>query len=246
MQTISSNLIATVIIDRQERRNALDHAALKELRAAVAAVASSDAKVTILTGAGKNFCAGADISTVEDGEFVSDLRGLLEDLRALSIPVIGAIRGPALGAGTQLAMVCDLRIATTNAMFGIPAAKLGLTVDQYTVHHLTNEVGHSIARAMLTGAETFDGQRLAQVGFVHRLVDGDADVLGEAQAWAEQLVNLAPLTIAAHKAMLSSAEKMTEPTSAAIEARARAWESDDLKEGVAAFGDRRAPNFLGR
>lgn len=246
LQTTSSDLIATVVIDRQERRNAIDHATLKELRETVTAVATSDAKVMILTGAGKNFCAGADISTVEDGAFVSDLRGVLEDLRALLIPVIGAIRGPALGAGTQLAMACDLRIATTNATFGIPAAKLGLTVDQYTVHHLANEVGHSFARAMLTGAETFGGQQLAQVGFVHRLVDDDADVLGEARAWGEQLVKLAPLTIAAHKTMLRSAEEMTEPTPAAVEARKRAWESDDLKEGVSAFGDRRAPNFVGR
>ena len=160
----------------------------------------------VLTGGGVNFCAGADLSTVEDEAFVALLRDTLETLRRVPIPVVAAIRGPALGAGTQLALACDLRLATSGATFGIPAGKLGLTVDHWTVQQLARQAGHSIARAMLVGAEVFDGRRLAQSGFVHRLVDDDADVLGEALAWADSLSHLAPLTLAAHKAMLDAAE----------------------------------------
>lgn len=99
---------------------------------------------------------------------------------------------------------------------------------------------------MLVGAEVFEGARLAQSGFVHRLVDDDADVLGEALAWAGSLSHLAPLTLAAHKAMLDAAEVAEEPSDAVAAARLAAWRSEDLAEGLAAFGERRRPIFRGR
>lgn len=240
--------VAMVTINRPERRNALDRDALAQLRAALATVATNGTRVLVMTGAGKNFCAGADLSTVEDDAFVGELRGTLEDLRGMAIPVLAAIHGPALGAGTQLAMACDLRIATPDATFGIPAAKLGLTVDHYTVHHLADAVGHSIARAMLLGAEVFDARQLAESGFVHRLVDadGDLDLHSAAIVWAGRLARLAPLTIAAHKAMLADVEAAGEPSEGAREARRRAWESADLAAGLVAFAEKRLPEFEGR
>jgi enoyl-CoA hydratase len=235
-----------VTLDRPERRNALDHATLVELRAAVIGAPGRGARVLVLTGGGVNFCAGADLSTVEDDAFVALLRDTLETLRRVPIPVVAAIRGPALGAGTQLALACDLRLATSGATFGIPAGKLGLTVDHWTVQQLARQAGHSIARAMLVGAEVFDGARLAQSGFVHRLVGDDADVLGEALAWADSVSHLAPLTLAAHKAMLDAAEVAEEASDELAATRLAAWRSDDLAEGLAAFGERRRPIFRGR
>ncbi len=238
--------VMVVTLDRQDRRNALDHAHLSELRAAVTSAVHDGVRALVLTGAGRNFCAGADLSTVEDEGFVAELRGALEDLRTAPFAVIGAIHGPALGAGTQLAMACDLRLATRGATFGIPAARLGLTVDAYTVHHLAGAVGHSVARAMLVGTEVFDGTALAGSGFVHRLVDDDTDVRAAGIDWAGDIARLAPLTIAAHKAMLADAETPVEPSTAAIEARLAAWRSDDLAAGLAAFADKRRPEFHGR
>lgn len=238
--------IEVVTLDRPERRNALDHATLTDLRAAVLGAPGRGARVLVLTGGGANFCAGADLTTVEDDAFVALLRDTLETLRRVPIPVVAAIRGPALGAGTQLALACDLRLATAGATFGIPAGKLGLTVDHWTVQQLARQAGHSIARAMLVGAEVFDGYRLAQSGFVHRLVDDDADVLGDALDWAVTLSRLAPLTLAAHKAMLAAAEVAEEAPDDVAEARLAAWRSDDLAEGLAAFGERRRPDFKGR
>ncbi len=238
--------VTVVTLDRPDRRNALDHAHLTELRGAVRAARDDGVRALVLTGVGRNFCAGADLSTVEDEGFVEELRGTLEDLRTARCAVIGAIHGPALGAGTQLAMACDLRLATRGATFGIPAAKLGLTVDSYTVHHLAGAVGKSVARAMLVGTEVFDGTALAASGFVHRLVDDATDVRAAGIDWAADVARLAPLTIAAHKAMLADAEVPLEPSTAAIEARLAAWRSDDLAAGLAAFAEKRRPEFHGR
>lgn len=242
---VHQDSVAVFTINRPERRNALNHAMLSDLREALRKLDRSAIRALILTGAGQNFCAGADISTVEDGTFVDELRGLLEDLRALDIPVIAAMRGPSLGAGTQLAMACDLRLATDDATFGIPAAKLGLTIDHYTVHHLANEVGHSIARAMLIGAEVFGAPRLTQTGFIHRLISDDADLIDAALSWASDVSKLAPLTMVAHKVMLAADEIAAPQSPESVNARARAWQSADLREGQAAFAERRSAHFTG-
>ena len=115
----------------------------------------------------------------------------------LPFACIAAVDGPALGAGMQLAAACDLRVATPASVFGIPAARLGLVVDHWTVERLAREVGWPTARAMLLAASTFDRGRAARSGFVHRL--GGLD---EALAWADEVAALAPLTIAAHKLAL--------------------------------------------
>ncbi|HEY7939737.1 MAG TPA: enoyl-CoA hydratase-related protein, partial [Acidimicrobiales bacterium] len=128
--------VVVVTLDRPERRNALDHATLQSLRDAITHAVDQRARVLVLTGAGGHFCAGADLTGVEDEGFVDLLRSVLEGLHTAPFPVVAAIEGAALGAGTQLAMSCDLRIATADASFGIPAAKLGLTVDHWTVQQL--------------------------------------------------------------------------------------------------------------
>jgi enoyl-CoA hydratase len=237
--------VVVVTLDRPERRNALDHATLESLRDAITHAVDERARVLVLTGAGGHFCAGADLTGIEDEGFVDLLRSVLEGLHTAPFPVVAAIEGAALGAGTQLAMSCDLRIATADASFGIPAAKLGLTVDHWTVQQLARHAGDSLARVMLLGAEVLRGDRLYASGFVHRLVDAGG-VAEPALAWARELRALAPLTIAAHKVMLGVAEHIEQPPPVAVEARAAAWASDDFQEGLAAFRERRAPEFRWR
>jgi enoyl-CoA hydratase len=233
-------LVAVVTIDRAERRNALDHEALEQLLDAHARSAS--ARVLVLTGAGGHFCAGADLSGVEDASFTDLLRTVLSALRDDPRPILAACDGAALGAGTQLAVACDLRVATPDARFGIPAAKLGLAVDHWTVERVALLAGHGPARAMLLGAETYSGEDALRLGLVQRL--GDLD---EALGWADEIAALAPLTIAAHKAALNRLEMPVGPgDDADVQAAvARAWGSEDLQEGIAAFRDRRRPNFRG-
>jgi enoyl-CoA hydratase len=233
--------VLVVTLDRPERRNALDRAALDGLVAALDEATSGPARALVLRGEGNSFCAGADLSTVEDEGFVDRLLGVLTGLRDAPFPTIAAVHGAALGAGTQLAAACDLRTATEDAAFGIPAARLGLMVDEWTIRWLTVVAGASVTRSMLVGARTWSGTELAATGFVHRL--GAPDVALE---WAHELAGLAPLTIAGHKLGCNVVAAAQDDDPGYAQARAAAWASDDLREGLAAFGERRRPEFRGR
>jgi enoyl-CoA hydratase len=244
----SRGLVRLVTIDRPERRNALDHDALDglldALAGATADAASGRLRVLVLAGTDGHFCAGADLTTVEDEGFVAKLHDLLEGLRTAPFPTMAAVDGAALGAGTQLAVACDLRIATPSASFGIPAGKLGLMTDQWTVTRLAGVTSQSVARAMLLAAEVCSGARAHQVGLVTRLAE-PAELVDAALGWADQIAGLAPLTLAGFKAGLNQAEGELEWSPAYRDAFDRAWASQDLQEGLAAFADRRNPGFTG-
>lgn len=199
--------------------------------------------MVVLTGAGGHFCAGADLSGVEDGSFTDLLRALLAALRDDPRPLLAAVDGAALGAGTQLAVACDLRVATPGARFGIPAAKLGLMVDHWTVQRLSLLAGAGPTRAMLLGAEIYGGEDAARFGFVQRV-----GMLDDALGWADEIAALAPLTLAGLKLALNRLEmpvgRGDDPeVHAAWDA---AWRSSDLQEGIDAFRNRRRPVFHGR
>jgi enoyl-CoA hydratase len=232
--------VVTVTIDRPERRNALDLAAVEDLLAAVTGVPGAT-RVLVLTGADGHFCAGADLQDVSHEAFQPRLQTLLAALRTATFVTFAAADGAALGAGTQLAVACDLRVATPGASFGIPAAKLGLAVDAGTAQRVALLAGQGPARAMLLAAEVVRGEDAHRLGLVQRL-----GTLADAQAWAAEVAALAPLTIQAHKAALEALEPGVEPDPAVAASIARAWSSADLQEGLAAFRERRRPAFQGR
>lgn len=232
--------VAVLTIDRPERRNAVDLATVESLGDHLASATNDGTRVVVLTGAGGQFCAGADLGGVDDDVFVAALTRTLRLLRDPAIVTIAAVDGVALGAGTQFAVCCDLRVATPSARFGVPAAKLGLAVDHETVRRLAAFAGEGMARAMLLACEEVDGDAAHRTGLVQRL--GNLD---DALAWAGRIAVLAPLTIAAHKLGLERlSEHADDPDYAA--ARLRAWRSSDLEEGLAAFRERRPPRFEGR
>lgn len=233
--------VLEITIDRPERRNALDLDALDGLAAATGEAVSGGARVLVLTGADGHFCAGADLAGVTDPAFVQRLGGVLDGLRTLPLPTIAAVDGAALGAGTQLAVACDLRVATTTATFGIPAARLGLMVDNWTVQRLVSMAGQGTARAMLMAAETLSGADAHRLGLVQRVGDLEA-----ARAWAATVAGLAPLTISGHKVGCNDVESMAPASDAYTSAWQSAWGSEDLAEGLAAFSERRAAHFSGR
>ncbi|MCU1400937.1 MAG: putative enoyl-CoA hydratase [Acidimicrobiales bacterium] len=232
--------VALVTIDRPERRNAVDHPTLLELVRVQGEVARSDARCLVLTGAPPAFCAGADLTGVESGAFLDALSAVLRGFTALTIPTIAAIDGPALGAGTQLAIACDLRVATERSVFGIPAAKLGLVVDHWTVERLTREMGWPVARAMLVAAQTYTAEQLLATGSIHR-----SGGLEEALAWADEVSRLAPLTIATHKLALETSGPPPAQDDAVESARLATWASADAEEGRVAFLEKRPPKFTG-
>ena len=230
--------VLVVTLDRPERRNAVDHPTLLALLAAQREATA--AKVVVLTGAPPAFSAGADLTGVEEGEFATALHRVLRGFTTLAVPVIAAVDGPALGAGTQLAICCDLRVATPASRFGIPAARLGLAIDHWTIERMSRELGWPITRGMLLGAEQYDAPALHASGFVHRLGD-----LAAALDWARQLATLAPLSMAAHKVALESSGPPPSPDAAVEAARAAAWASSDAHEGRRAFLEKRPAEFRG-
>jgi len=241
IRTTRRDHVLIVTIDRPERRNALDHDALAGLEGALDEARSEGIRVLALAGAHGHFCSGADLTTVEDEEFVARLGRVLRGLRELPCPTMAVVEGYALGAGTQLAIACDLRVASPGAGFGVPAAKLGLLVDQWTVRRLASLVGQSSARHILLSTDVVGGERAHQLGLVHRLGD-----TSDGLAWAERIAELAPLTLSGLKLGLNEAD-LEEPVTPAYDAAfERAWASADLAEGLAAFGEKRPPRFEGR
>jgi enoyl-CoA hydratase len=233
--------VAVVTLDRSERRNALDHPTLEALAAALRVAGDEDARALVLTGTDGHFCAGADLTGVEDEGFTAALRTVLDGLHDATFVTVAAIDGAALGAGLQLAVACDLRVATPGASLGIPAGKLGLCVDHWTVQRVALLAGHGPARAILLAAEVLTGDDALRLGLVQRA--GDVDV---AVAWADEITKLAPLTLRAHKLMLNRLEAAVGDDPDVLAAMRAAWESADLQEGLAAFRARRPPTFEGR
>lgn len=236
--------VAVITLDRPERRNAVDHPtllALLDVQAELRAASPESVRAVVITGEPPAFSAGADLTGVEEGRFATDLGRVLRGFGELPVPVIAAVDGPALGAGTQLVVAADLRIATPDSTFGIPAAKLGLVVDHWTIRRVTEEFTAPVARAMLVAAEVYRADRLHAIGAVHRL--GDLD---DALAWAEQLTVLAPLTMSAHKLGIELAVPELAEVDAFEEARRHAWASSDAEEGRTAFLEKRPARFTGR
>jgi len=229
--------VTVIAIDRHERRNALDLEHCHALREAVLTAAGS-ARAIVLTGAGSSFCAGADLDGVYGDEFRDALHGMLQAIVAVPVPVLASINGPAIGAGTQLALASDLRVAAAGARFAVPTARNGLAVDPWTIRRLALLAGGGTARAMLLGAETFGPELAHQRGLVDRLGD-HADAL----AWARQVAAFAPLSLAYSKRALTE-QPIEDPVLAtAFEA---CWTSDDRAEGERARAERRPPRFTGR
>ena len=232
--------VCKVVIDRPEKRNAVDLATLLDLRQAQESASRGGARVLLLTGTPPAFCSGADLGGVELGEFTETLLAVLHGFGRLDCVTLAAVDGPALGAGSQLAASCDLRMATSLSKFGVPAANLGLAVDSWTVERIGREAGWSAARYMLLSAQPMLAQDLLG-GFVHRL--GTVD---DAMTWAQEMSQLAPLTIRAHKKALERLGGMEISMQEVEQARLAAWASKDAVEGRQAFLEKRPPKFTGQ
>ena len=142
--------VLTIELQRSERRNALNTELADALREAVESAAADDVRAVVITGAGTVVCAGADLSgDVFAANFPDKAIALNKAIDAVPVPVIAAINGPAIGAGVQLAMVCDLRVVAPEAYFQFPIARYVLALDNWSIGRLASLAGHRRARVML-------------------------------------------------------------------------------------------------
>ena len=243
--------VGIATIDRPERRNALNAELCAQLLADLEA--EPDLRAVVITGAGdKAFCAGADLVVrTEDASepgggdtFRPAFDRLLDAIVDYPAPVLAAVNGPAIGAGMQLAVACDVRVAAFGATFSIPAARLGVFLSPANVQRLAALVGQGAARDLLLTARTLTADEGTAVGLVQRRAP---DALEAALELAVEIVDLAPLTVQGHKRALNLVAGEVDAT-VLNEMRgleARGFASQDLREGLAAFAEKRAPRFEG-
>jgi enoyl-CoA hydratase len=233
--------VMTIELQRPERRNALNSQLVDELREAVLKAGDGSTRAIVLTGQGTVFCAGADLSgDAFAADYPDRLIELHKVLDAAPIPVIGAINGPAIGAGLQLAMQCDLRVVAPSAFFQFPTSKYGLALDNWSIRRLSSLVGHGRARAMLLSAEKLSAETALQTGMANRL-----GTLEDAQAWAEEIAGLAPLAIQHAKRVLNDDGSIEEAWPLHKELFDQAWGSQDVIEAQVARVEKRPPRFQG-
>ncbi|GAB1812596.1 enoyl-CoA hydratase [Mycobacterium sp. MUNTM1] len=233
--------VMTIELQRPERRNALNSQLVEELREAVLKAGDGSTRAIVLTGQGTVFCAGADLSgDAFAADYPDRLIELHKVLDATLIPVIGAINGPAIGAGLQLAMQCDLRVVAPDAFFQFPTSKYGLALDNWSIRRLSSLVGHGRARAMLLTAEKLTADVALQTGMANRI-----GTLADAQAWAAEVAGLAPLAIQHAKRVLNDDGAIEEAGPVHKELFDKAWSSQDVVEAQVARIEKRPPKFQG-
>ena len=245
--------IATVTLDRPEKLNAFAGHMRRDLAEALEHAGGERAvRVVVVTGAGRGFCAGADVKFMDElmrrddvEEFTRLLgagRRVLTTIRQMTKPVIAAVNGPAYGAGFNLALACDLRVAAESASFSQSFVKVGLHPDWGGTYFLPRVVPSNIACEMFFLGETFDAQQALRFGIVNRVV-ADAELAAETRRLAERLRDAPHASIAAakHAVYMSEESSLERMLQYETEAQIQCFQSKEARERVRAFLDRREP-----
>jgi enoyl-CoA hydratase/carnithine racemase len=243
--------ILTVTIERPERLNALHPPANVELGEVFDDFAGDDdAWVAIITGRGRGFSAGNDLRyQAEGGERVPMPRGFggLTSRFDLTKPVIAAVNGVAMGGGFEIALACDLIIASDRAVFALPEPKVGLAALAGGLIRLPRQIGAKRALGMILTGRHVNAQEGRELGFVNEVVAHE-ELMDAAQRWAREIAACAPLSIRASKDVVYRSLDMSleEATQASYESVKAMVKSEDFIEGPRAFAEKRAPQWKGR
>jgi enoyl-CoA hydratase len=244
-----------ITVDRPSALNAVGSGLLNELLDAVSEAAEDpDARVVILTGGGSRaFIAGADIKELsgkspEEGlDFSARGHRLTRMLEEMEKPVIAAINGAALGGGCELALACDLRVAGDRALFGQPEVKLGVIPGWGGTVRLARIVGEGLAREMVFSGRILSAEEALRVGLLNRVVPHES-LPEEALRIAETIARQGPVALAFAKRSMNGARFLDREAAARLESElfARCFTTEDQREGMEAFMQKRQPEFKGR
>jgi 2-(1,2-epoxy-1,2-dihydrophenyl)acetyl-CoA isomerase len=248
--------IVTITLDRPEKLNAFAGHMRRDLAEALEQAASDrNARVVVITGAGRGFCAGADVKYMNElmeQQDVEEFRRLLgagrrviTGIREMTKPVVAAINGPAYGAGFNLALACDIRIASESASFSQSFVKVGLHPDWGGTYLLPRTVPTNIACEMFFLGDAFNAERALHFGIVNAIVP-DAELMAETRKLAERLRDAPYASIAAakHAVYMSDESNLERMLQYETEAQLQCFQSEEARERVRAFLEKREPRKI--
>jgi len=249
------NRIATITLNRPEKRNAVSFQLVEDLIAALREIEKSDSQVVIVTGAGKAFCAGLDLEelksligkseeqNVKDSQTMANLFRTIYDFPK---PTIAAVNGAAIAGGTGIATMCDFTLAVPEAKFGYTEVKIGF-VPAIVSSYLVFQVGHKIARDLLMTARVFDAAEAHRYGLVNEIVPAE-NLVARARELAQVLLENSPSSVQATKRLINGfiKEQLDVQVAAAVKDNARIRTTADFKEGVSSFLEKRKPVWTGK
>ena len=250
--------IGTVTLHRPDKLNAFAGRMRQELAEAVQQVAESDdVRVLVVTGAGRAFCAGADVGYMQevlerdDWDAAQGLvdagRTVVTTIRSVAQPVVASVNGAAAGAGANLALACDVRIASDRASIGQSFNRVGLHPDWGGMYFLPRLVGPAKALELIYSGEMIDAHKAHRLGLFNRIVPHDR-LEQETQAFARMLAAKPPIALAlAKQAIYQSGQlNLEDMLQVELDHQLRCFQSEDAKEGLQAFLEKRPPSFRGR
>ncbi len=244
--------VRTITLNRPERRNAMTPEMQMELITALEEAADNDCRVVVLAGAGEAFCSGLDLTVLQEmkhkpaTEHRADaerIGRLFRTLYELPKPTIAAVHGAAVAGGTGLATICDFTLAAPSARFGYPEARIGF-VPALVAVFLTLQIGDKRARDLVLTARLFDAAEAHRLGLVNEVVAPEG-LAARVSALAETLSGNSPNSLGATKRLLAAQNKawLDAAIAHAVEANAQARETADFREGLAAFLEKRKPEW---
>jgi len=254
LQLAFEDAIATITLNRPEKRNAVSFTLVGELLAALDEVERGGAQALIVTGAGKAFCAGLDLEELKSllgkthDENVKDsarMAALFRRIYDFPKPTIAAVNGAAIAGGTGIATMCDFTLAVPEAKFGYTEVRIGF-VPAIVSSVLVWQVGHKIARDLLLTGRLFDAAEAHRFGLVNEVVAPEA-LRERARALAGQLLENSPTSLRATKELINGfiAASLDQQIADAVEDNARIRTTADFREGVTAFLEKRKPRWTG-
>ncbi len=250
--------VARLTLSNPEKRNPLDHDVLDALAEALPRLGEGiENRCVVITGAGKVFSAGYDIGEFADDSFEREAEALvahpyhaaMEAISAHPYPVVAAINGHCLGGALELAVRCDLRVAAAGAKLGMPPAKLGLIYGHTGLRRFIDVIGVARTKELFLGARSVDASRAEGIGLVSEVLPDDELESGSIELAAE-IASHAPLSMRGNKLAietLAGFPRLTaEQEEELVELRRSCFGSEDFREGISAFAEKRKPRWTGR